>query len=90
MYINSEVLRSSKWIPNWFFFKSSRGLRKEDPHFSYLFVIVIEVFSCFLKRVESDDYLSRWRVRGRGGVGIQISHLLFVNDTLMFCEASQD
>ena len=53
-------------------------------------MIVIEVFSCFLKRAESDDYLSRWQVRGKGGVRIQISHLLFVDDTLVFCEALQD
>ena len=35
-------------------------------------------------------YLSSWRVRGRSGEGILISHLLFVDDTLVFGEASQD
>ena len=28
--------------------------------------------------------------RGKGGTGEKVSHLLFVDDTLIFCEASQD
>ena len=53
-------------------------------------MIAREAFSCLLKKVENGGYLSRWWVRGRGGDEIQISHLLFVNDTFVFCEASQD
>ena len=72
------------------FFQSSRGLRQKDLMSPYLFVIVMEVFSCLLRRVISGGYLFGWRVRGRSGEGILISHLLFANDTLVFCEASQD
>ena len=59
------------------FFQSSRGLRQEDLISPYLFVIVMELFSCLLKRAISGGYLSGWRVRGRSGEGILISHLLF-------------
>ena len=72
------------------FFQSSRGLRQGDPLSPYLFTIVMEVFSCLLRRAISGGYLSGWRVRGRNGEGILISHLLFANDTLVFYEASQD
>ncbi|RVW27875.1 K(+) efflux antiporter 2, chloroplastic [Vitis vinifera] len=72
------------------FFQSSRGLRQGDPLSPYLFVIVMEVFSCLMRRAISGGFLSGWRVRGRGGEGILISHLLFANDTLVFCEESQD
>ena len=72
------------------FFQSSRGLRQGDPLSPYLFTIVMEVFSCLLRRAISGGYLSGWRVRGRSGERILISHLLFANDTLVFYEASQD
>ena len=72
------------------FFRSSRGLRQGDPLSPYLFVIAMEVFSCLLRRVINGGFLSGWRVRGRSGEGILISHLLFADDTLVFCEESED
>ena len=72
------------------FFQSSRGLRQGDPLSPYLFVIAMEVFSCLLRRAISGGFLSGWKVRGRSGEGILISHLLFVDDTLVFCEESHD
>ena len=50
----------------------------------------MEVFSCFLKRAVDGGFLSGCRVKGRSEEGVQISHLLFVDDTLVFCQASQD
>ena len=72
------------------FFQSSRGLRQGDPLSPYLFVIAIEVFSCLLKRAMDGGFLLGYRVKGRSGEGVQISHLLFADDTLVFCQASQD
>ena len=70
------------------FFQSSRGLRQGDPLSPYLFVIAMEVFSSMLRRAISGGFLSGWRVRGRSGEGFQISHLLFADDALVFCEES--
>ncbi|KAJ9682243.1 hypothetical protein PVL29_018228 [Vitis rotundifolia] len=72
------------------FFQSSRGLRQGDPLSPYLFVIAMEVFSVFLKRVVQGGFLSGYRVKGRSEEGVLISHLLFANDTLVFCNPSQD
>ena len=72
------------------FFQSSRGLRQGDPLSLYLFVIAMEVFSSMLRRAISGSYLSGWKVSGRRGEGMQISHLLFADDTLVFCEESLD
>ena len=72
------------------FFQSSMGLRQGDPLSPYLLVIAMGVFSCLLRRAISGGYLSGWRVRGKSGEGILISHLIFGDDTLVFCETSQD
>ncbi|KAJ9682618.1 hypothetical protein PVL29_018523 [Vitis rotundifolia] len=72
------------------FFQSSRGLRQGDPLSSYLFVIAMEVFSVFLKRAVEGGFLSGCRVKGRREEGVLISHLLFADDTLVFCNPSQD
>ena len=50
----------------------------------------MEVFSCFLKRAMDGGFPSSCRVKGRSEEGVQISHLLFVDDTLVFFQASQD
>ena len=72
------------------FFQSSKGLRQGDPFSPYLFVIAMEVFSSLLKRVVDGGFMSSCRVQGRSEEGVQISHLLFTDDTLVFCQASQD
>ena len=50
----------------------------------------MKVFSCFLKRVVDGGFLSACKVKGTSEEGVRISHLLFVDDTLVFCQASQD
>ena len=40
------------------FIQSSRKLRQRDPLSTYLFVIVMEVSSCLLRRAISGGYLS--------------------------------
>ncbi|KAL6345748.1 hypothetical protein AAG906_017492 [Vitis piasezkii] len=72
------------------FFQSSRSLRQGDPLSPYLFIVVMEVFSCMLKKAVSGGFLSPCSVRGRGGEGVQVSHLLFLDDMLIFCEAKEE
>ncbi|RVW96589.1 Transposon TX1 uncharacterized 149 kDa protein [Vitis vinifera] len=72
------------------FFQSSRGLRQGDPLSPYLFVVVMEAFSVLIKKAVVGGFLAPCLIRGRGGEGVQISHLLFADDTLIFCEAMED
>ena len=50
----------------------------------------MEALSCLLKKVVNGGFLVACKARGRGGEGVQVSHLLFIDDTLVFCGASQD
>ena len=72
------------------FFQSSRDLRQGDPLSPCLFVIAMEALRCLLRKAISGGFLLACKARGRGGERAQVSHLLFIDDTLVFCGASQD
>ena len=72
------------------FFSSSKGLRQGDPISPYLFILGMEVLSSLIRRAVQGNFISGCRLRGRGDAEIMVSHLLFADDTILFCEASKD
>ena len=70
--------------------KSSRSLRQEDPLSTYLFILAMETLSCILLRAKEGGFIDGFLVRGRDGEGMEISHLLFADNTLIFCDASKE
>ena len=52
-----------------------------------LFLIMIEVFSRMLRRVEGLGLIHGFKVEGMRGGGECVSHLLFVDDTILFYDA---
>ena len=72
------------------FFQSSRGLRQSDPLSPYLFLIDMEALNRLFKHAVEGNYLSRCKVADKGGEELVILHLLFANDTFLFCEADKD
>ena len=52
-----------------------------------LFLVMMEVFSRMVKRMEGASLLSGFRTDGRRGRGESVSHLLFADDTILFCDA---
>ena len=69
------------------FFGNSRGLRQGDPLSPLLFLIMMEVFSRMLRRVEGAGLIRGFNLEGRRDGGERVSHLLFADDTILFCDA---
>ena len=73
------------------FFGSSRGLRQGDPLSPpLLFLLIMEVLSRIVKKTEDSGLLRGFQVGPVNSIGVRISHLLFANDTILFCDASRD
>ncbi|RVW31726.1 LINE-1 retrotransposable element ORF2 protein [Vitis vinifera] len=65
-----------------------RGLRQGDPLSPYLFLLVMEVLSQLLFRARSGDYIEGFKVGNTNGIERDLLHLLFADDTLLFCKAN--
>ena len=70
------------------FFPSSKGLRQGDPLSPYLFVIRMEALSCLINRAVEGNYFAGSRIAVGRGEDLVISHLLYADDTLIFCQAN--
>ena len=72
------------------FFGSSHGLRQLDPLSPLLFLLVMEVLSRLLRRMEEGDFLRGFQASPNVRGGLHVSHLLFADDTILFCDASRE
>ena len=68
------------------FFQAQRGLRQGDPLSPFLFVIVAEALSRMAAQAEKQNLIRGFRVTRTA----PISHLQFVDNTLVFFEANED
>ena len=51
---------------------------------------MMEVFSKMMKRAEGAGLFRGFRVDGRRGEGVCVLHLLFADDTILFCDADEE
>ena len=69
------------------FFGSSQGIRQGDPLSPLLFLLVMEVLSRMLRRTEEAGLIRGFKASNVVEDGLSISHLLFADDTIVFCDA---
>ena len=72
------------------FFSSTKGLRQGNPLSPYLFVMGMEVLDVLIRRAVERGYLSGCTIRGGSRSTLNISHLFFADDIIVFCEASKE
>ena len=72
------------------FFESSRGLRQDDPLPPLLFVLVMEALGRVLDKAVHHGHMPGFGVGRLEGISLAVSHLLFVDDTLIFCDDDLD
>jgi hypothetical protein len=71
------------------FFSSSSSLRQANPLFPFLFIIIMETLSTMISLMNG-GILSKFMMGPKSGGAINISHLLFADDTLIFGGANLD
>ena len=55
-----------------------------------LFLLIMEVLSRILKKTEEGSFIQGFHVGLMNSIGIRVSHLLFADDTILFCDASRE
>ena len=64
----------------------TRGLRQGNPLSPYLFLLCAECFTSLLQKAELEGHIHGVSICQRAP---RISHLLFANDSLLFCQATK-
>ncbi|KAL0433786.1 UNVERIFIED_CONTAM: hypothetical protein Slati_2712900 [Sesamum latifolium] len=67
------------------YFRPQRGIRQGVPLSPYLFIFCAEALSCLIQQAKMQGELQGIKINQEAP---SISHLLFPDDTLLFCEAT--
>ncbi|CAI0556305.1 unnamed protein product, partial [Linum tenue] len=71
------------------FFKIGKGLRQGDPMSPFLFNLVMDVLSMMLERLRVAGLITGFCM-DEGNRRGEVTHLLYANDTIIFCDADED
>ncbi|CAL1400945.1 unnamed protein product [Linum trigynum] len=71
------------------YFRASKGVRQGDPLSPGLFVLVMDVLSFMISKLRGVNGISGFFMDENSGRG-EVTHLLFADDSLIFCDASAD
>ena len=71
------------------FFPAERGLRQGDPLSPFLFIIAMEGLDSLMRRASLNNWIS-FTIKIRSNEVMDMTHLLYADDTIIFCEAEQE
>jgi len=69
------------------FFQSQRGLRQGDPMSPFLFILAMEGLNSMIRKASENGWLQGFSANANRGDAMEISHLLYADDSLVFCGA---
>ena len=72
------------------FFSTQKGLRQGDPLSPYLFILAMEGLSQLLARAKELQWIQGFQVGSNPTTTVNVSHLLYADDTLIFCGADSN
>lgn len=72
------------------FFPTSRGIRQGDPLSPMLFIIIMEALSRMIEKSMKNGLADGFKVDGTAGNSVMIYHLLYVDDSLIFCSPDKE
>lgn len=85
-YLHSQVLILVNRSPNGFF-SPQKGLRQGDPLSPVLFILGMEELTQLLVRAKELQWIQGFQVGRNHNTSGTVSHLLYADDTLIFCGA---
>ncbi|CAN0856996.1 LINE-1 retrotransposable element ORF2 protein [Linum grandiflorum] len=71
------------------YFRNWRGIRQGDSLSPYLFICAMEILTRMLNKAKEIGWIRGFHMNERTNLG-EINHLLYADDTLLFCEANED